>query len=282
MSGLTQLFNGNKGRAARIARAAAAFASRLRHDRRGNILTIFAISLPLMIGGLGIGVEGANWYQTKRALQNAADEAVVAAATNNSSNYLDEARAVTAKYGYTDGSANVSVTASNAATCPTGGSTCYSVTITKKLPLIFSRYLVSAGTQKSGAATQSSSLRRRSRAIKPVHAIIVSSRSRVRHLRQRRRVPDKRCTKGGSDGCSIMSNASMDCNGHNLLADYGDAHGTNSGCGIAQTSNVSAVSDPYARWRRISRRTPARATPRNPRKKADPPSFEQPVSGTKP
>ena len=57
-------------------RAAAAFASRLRGDKRGNILTIFAIALPLMIGGLGLGVEGANWYQTKRALQNAADQAV--------------------------------------------------------------------------------------------------------------------------------------------------------------------------------------------------------------
>ncbi len=57
--------------------------TKLARDRRGNILTIFAIALPLMMGALGLGVEGANWYQTKRAFQNAADEAVVAAATNN-------------------------------------------------------------------------------------------------------------------------------------------------------------------------------------------------------
>ena len=88
MSGLTQLISeGTRGKAARIASAAAAFASRLRGDKRGNILTIFAIALPLMIGGLGLGVEGANWYQMKRALQNAADQAVVAAATNNTSTY---------------------------------------------------------------------------------------------------------------------------------------------------------------------------------------------------
>lgn len=282
MSGLTQLFNGNKGRAARIARAAAAFASRLRHDRRGNILTIFAISLPLMIGGLGLGVEGANWYQTKRALQNAADEAVVAAATNNSSNYLDEARAVTAKYGYTDGTANVSVTASNAATCPTGGSTCYSVTITKKLPLIFSPVFGFGGNTKIGSSNAEliTSTAIASFQTSPrdycILALASSAPSSSAVEFQTNGAP-----KADLSGCSIMSNASMDCNGHNLQADYGDAHGTNSGCGIVQTSNVSAVSDPYAS---LASNIPANTCstyPQEPGKKGTPLPSSNLLSGTK-
>jgi hypothetical protein len=43
-----------------------------------------------------------------------------------------------------------------------------------------------------------------------------------------------------------MSNASAQCNGHDLQADYGDAHITDTGCGVVQESNVPVVADPYA------------------------------------
>ena len=247
MSGLSQLITDNKAKAARIARAACALASRLRRDSRGNILTIFAIALPLMVGGLGLGVEGANWYQTKRALQNAADEAVVAAATNNSSNYLTEAKAVAAKYGFTDGSANVTITGSNAATCPDGTTTCYSITITKKLPLILSQIVGFSGntTIGSSAAELISSTAVASYQTSPRNYCILAlassapSSSAVEFL-------SNGGPKADLTGCSIMSNASMTCNGHDLNADYGDAHGTNNGCGNVQTSNLAEVSDPYA------------------------------------
>jgi hypothetical protein len=51
--------------------------------------------------------------------------------------------------------------------------------------------------------------------------------------------------KANMAGCNTMSNASANCNGHSLGADYGDAHITDSGCGIIQTSNVPVVPDPY-------------------------------------
>ncbi len=247
MPGLSQLITVNTARVARIARAAGVLASRLRQDKSGNILTIFAIALPLMVGGLGLGVEGANWYQTKRALQNAADEAVVAAATNNSSNYLDEAKAVTAQYGFTDGSSNVAVTGSNTATCPDGTTTCYSVTITKKVPLIFSSIIGFTGnsTIGTGKAELITSTAVASYQTTPrnycILALASSAPSSSAVEFQTNGAP-----KADLTGCSIMSNASMDCNGHNLKADYGDAHGTNSGCGIIQSSNLSSVSDPYA------------------------------------
>src|SRR6516162_10036924 len=46
--------------------------------------------------------------------------------------------------------------------------------------------------------------------------------------------------------CTIMSNTGSTCTGHNLNATYGDAHGTNNGCGISEHSKVPAVSDPYS------------------------------------
>ena len=93
---------------------------------------------------MGVGFEVSNWYLTKRAMQNAADAAVIAAADNGGSNYDVEAKAVAAQYGFVNGSAKVTVTVSNKAVCPytadvADGNTCYSVTITKCVPLYLSK-----------------------------------------------------------------------------------------------------------------------------------------------
>jgi len=65
-------------------------------------------------------------------------------------------------------------------------------------------------------------------------------------------------TSGGSDivtngapkanmsGCNMMSDANATCNGHNLGAPYGIAHGTNNGCGVNEVSNAPVVPDPYS------------------------------------
>jgi hypothetical protein len=44
----------------------------------------------------------------------------------------------------------------------------------------------------------------------------------------------------------VKSNTSVQCNGHDLGADYGDAVGTDSGCGKIQNSGVPTTVDPYA------------------------------------
>src|ERR1700674_4706049 len=101
---------------------------RLRTDRRGNVTVMMAFLLAPLIGALSLGFEVSNWYLTTRGMQNAADAAAIAAATNGTSNYDVEAKAVAATYGLVDGSNNITVTASNTAACPAGGNTCYSVT----------------------------------------------------------------------------------------------------------------------------------------------------------
>lgn len=52
--------------------------------------------------------------------------------------------------------------------------------------------------------------------------------------------------KANMAGCSVMANTSARCNGSNLGASYGLAHGTDAGCGIIQVSNVPVVTDPFA------------------------------------
>jgi hypothetical protein len=47
-------------------------------------------------------------------------------------------------------------------------------------------------------------------------------------------------------GCSAMSNSSAQCNGSNLNAVYGLAHGTSNGCGNKQESGVPIVADPFS------------------------------------
>src|SRR4029077_1698624 len=105
----------------------------VRADRSGSVAVIMGILLPILVGTLGLGFEVSNWYRVTRSMQNAADAAAIAAATNGGSNYDVEAKAVAAQYGFADGTNNVTVTATNTATCPSGSNTCYSVTITNKV-----------------------------------------------------------------------------------------------------------------------------------------------------
>jgi Flp pilus assembly protein TadG len=226
----------------RIWRARSSFAS----SEGGNVLLITGLSLPVLLGIAGLGVEGAAWYTERRAMQNAADAAVVAAASNASANYQAEARAVTARLGFTNGTANTTVTAANAVTCPGGASGCYSVTVTRDVPLVFSRVVGYTGSVTVGGAPaiRISTTAIATQAIVPREYCILalgdgSGTSAVDFL-----------SNGGPhadlSGCNVASNSSMTCNGHDLNADFGDAAGTNNGCGNVQSSNMPTVPDPYA------------------------------------
>src|SRR5215469_16632822 len=87
-------------------------------EKRANVAVMFALSAPVLLGGIGLGVEMGNWYFNQREEQNAADAAAIAAATNATATYSAEANAVTANYGFTNGTGGVVVTTSNAAPCP--------------------------------------------------------------------------------------------------------------------------------------------------------------------
>jgi Flp pilus assembly protein TadG len=75
---------------------------RLRNDQRGTVSLMMGLLIVPLVGALGIGFEVSNWYMTGRNMQNAADAAALAAATNGGANYDVEAKAVAAQYGFVD------------------------------------------------------------------------------------------------------------------------------------------------------------------------------------
>jgi Flp pilus assembly protein TadG len=216
----------------------------LRADQRGTVAVMMGFLLPILVGGMGLGFEISNWYSQSRAMQNAADSAAISAAANAGSNYDVEAKAVAAQYGFVDGSKNVTVTASNTATCPAGGNTCYSVTISSVVPLYLSQVVGYTGdTKLNGASIKtltSASIAQQGNKQQPICLLALGKTGTA--LR----------SNGGPNtnftGCTVMSDSAATCNGSNLQATYGLAAGSNSGCGITQYSNIPAVSDPYASY----------------------------------
>jgi Flp pilus assembly protein TadG len=217
--------------------------SRLGADQRGNVAVMMAFLLPPLFGALGVGFEVGNWYLITRAMQNAADSAAIAAASNGTSNYAAEAKAVAAQYGYVDGTNNVTVAASNTAACPGGGNTCYSVTITSEVSLFLAQVVGYQGNAlvngAPGQALSAASVANQSSKQVPLCLLALGTSGA-------QDIVTNGNPKANMTGCNVMANTSARCNGGNLNAPYGLAHNTDSGCGVIQVSGVPAVTDPYA------------------------------------
>ena len=214
---------------------------RLRGDERGAVSVVMGVMMIPLVGALGIGFEVSNWYLKARDMQNAADSAALAAATNGGSNYDVEAMAVAAQYGFVNGTNNISVAVSKPAACPGGGNNCYSVTISAVVPLYVSQVVGYRGdaTLNGGPAKQLSSLAVAKPS--PQLCLLALAGSGVSQGIRTNGAPT-----GNMNGCNLMSNTAAQCNGHNLGAGYGFAHGTSNNCGVTPVSNVPAVTDPYA------------------------------------
>jgi Flp pilus assembly protein TadG len=225
-----------------LARFAVA-SGKLLSNQEGAVVVLAGLLLPVLVGALALGFEVSNWYFTTRDMLNAADSAAIAAASNASSNYDVEAKAVAARYGFVNGTSNVTVTASNAAACPGGaGTSCFSVTISKPVPLYLSRAVGYSGDTtvngSRGKLLTSTSVAEHATILQPICLLALSQIGTA--------LRTDGAPKSDFSGCSTMSNSAATCNGSNLNANFGLAAGTNSGCGNTQYSNVPVVSDPYA------------------------------------
>ncbi len=211
--------------------------------------------MPVLVGGMGLGVEVSYWYMQQQAMQNAADTAAVAAATAGGTSYDEEARGVAARYGFVHGVNNVSVAVHDNAACPSGGTGCFRVTITKLVPLFLSPVVGYAGNatvtsvQNGGTVTSKQT------------ALAAAAVAR------REDTPRKYCilamgedgakwdfllnggAKSDLDNCGIMSNDTLNCNGNGGIAPYADSpHGDPdpSACGLtAHTRPAQKIVDPY-------------------------------------
>jgi hypothetical protein len=201
---------------------------RLRADEGGAVSVMMGFLLIPLVGALGIGFEVSNWYMTARGMQNAADAAAIAAATNAGSNYNVEAKAVAAQYGFVDGTNTVSIEVLNNVTCPDGSTNCYRVRISGKVPLLMSQVVGYTGDATSSTAIANS--------VPTDFCLVALGPKGIR-------------ANGASKSnmaCNTMSNASTTCNGGNMGAPIGAAHNSNKGCGVNAYSNVPAIVDPYA------------------------------------
>jgi Flp pilus assembly protein TadG len=219
---------------------------RLRADQRGNVAVMMGFLLPILCGAVGLGFEVTNWYMQTRAMQNAADSAALAAASNGSSSYNVEADAVAATYGYVSGAKNVTVTALNGVTCPDGTAACYSVQISGMVPLYVSQVIGYSGDltvagQKMKAV---SSTAMAERTLTPQVVCLLALNTTGTALQ------GNGSPKTDFSGCTLVSNANATCNGSNLLANMGIAVGSNgggAGCGLQQISNYpTPLPDPYS------------------------------------
>lgn len=207
-----------------------------------NVAMMFALMSPMLVGGLGMGMETTYWYVDQRTMQNASDAAALAAAGDGTANYASVAAAVAGQYGFQDGVNSVAVASTNAAACPSGGNSCFKVSITAKQQLYLMPFVGFKGDTTVGgqpaqtlhaSATAIQDTTPRSYCLLALNTIGSSILGNG--------VPNTNFA-----GCNTMSNSSATCHGHDMGADYGDAHLTDAGCGVIQTSNVPVVPDPYS------------------------------------
>jgi len=220
------------------------FMRRFGAGKAGNIAITAALVSPVLLGAFGLGTEVTSWYSIQRKMQNAADSAATAAATNGSGNFADEARAVSARYGFTDGQDGVVVTALDEQTCPDGTTACYKVTVKKPVPLALAMVVGYGGDAQIGASPAklltASAMAIQDEAPRPYCIVALANSGASPALRT------NGAPKADLVGCNVMSNTDATCNGHDLNADVGDANGTNDGCGVKRNSHVSKIKDPYS------------------------------------
>lgn len=230
-------------------------------DRRGIVAVIVALAMPVLVGLMGLAAEASYWYVHQRGMQNAADAAAIAAATNGTdTGYAAEAQAVTARFGFTNGSGNIKVTATHPNTATGCASGCYMVVVSDKVPLFLSKVI----TGSTGTTALSATSIAHSGPAYPYCILALNGNVTTDIL-------SNGGPKANLNGCNLMSDSNATCNGHNLNAGYGDAHGTNNGCGNIQRSNVPSVSDPYSY---LASNIPSNSCggvyPQEPTKKKDP------------
>ena len=208
------------------------------------VALVVALAMPVLAGTMGLAAEASYWLLHQRAMQNAGDAAAIAAATNNGSAYASEAKAVAAQYGFQDGSGNAHVTVASSNTATNCTANCYTVTISDEVPLFLSQVIGYTGTttvNKKGMTAITAAAVAMTRVGSASPYCILALAGNVTND-----IISNGAPKANLNGCNVMSNSSAACNGHNLGANVGDAHGTNNGCGIVQNFNVPTVADPYA------------------------------------
>lgn len=208
----------------------------------GATAIIVGLILPALVGAMGLAAEISYWQLHRHAMQNAADAAAIAAATNGGSGYAADAKAITAQYGFQDGTGNVTVSATNPNSATNCTANCYVVSITDEVPLFLSEVIGYRGSttvngQRMTTITASATATTEGSYQYCMIALASSGKTGI----DGNGVPN-----ANMNGCNLASNSGLTCHGHNMNANFADAVGTSSGCGTTQNSGMQPIADPYS------------------------------------
>ena len=93
-----------------LVRSGEALLARFARDKSGSYLIIAALMMPVLVGFVGLGTDYGVWVYTHQSVQSAADSAAVSAATaDKAADVTVQASAVTALYGFVDGTNGATV-----------------------------------------------------------------------------------------------------------------------------------------------------------------------------
>jgi Flp pilus assembly protein TadG len=121
-------------------------------DCNGAAAVMLALALSVVLGLAGLGTEVAAWYTAKQTMQGATDAEAYTAITAKSAGasatqFTTEAKSITSKYSFTDGSAGVTVTVNNppASRAYAGKSNAVEVIISQPQTPLISGVVMSSG-----------------------------------------------------------------------------------------------------------------------------------------
>ncbi len=208
----------------------------------GAVAVQFALMSPVFIGALGLAAEAAYWREHQLALQSAANSAAQAAAQEGGDQYASIGQAVAAKFGFVNGQGRITVNVTQPSSAPGCASDCTVVTITDKVPVMLAAVVGYHGTSTLNGVNMVdiSATAVAQQAAGTSYCILALGGSGAQGI------TSNGAPNANLQGCNVMSDTTATCNGHNLNANIGNAHGANNGCGVQANSNKPIVPDPYS------------------------------------
>lgn len=225
---------------------------RLRADRRGAIIIMFAVMLPIIVGFVGIGVEIAFWFTQDRDVQSIADMAAVGGAYDkrnggNSASITTAATSEATRNGYSAASGyTINVEHPPTAAGYTANNDAVEVTITRTIQSLFAGTILGKGKTVTVNATAIAEVQSGGDACvlsldTSGAGVTVSGNGNVTF-----------------DGCQVASNSSdagaltvsgsgdliTDC--YSVVGSVSDNGGLATDAGCSGVTGGPAISDPYA------------------------------------
>jgi Flp pilus assembly protein TadG len=198
-------------------------------NEKGSVATIFALALIPVMTAVGAAVDYSRANAARTHLQAALDSALIAGAKDDTSNWLQVAQKV-----FTANIASKNISASTP-TFTSESDSSYAGSVSASVPTTVLG-VISIRTLTVGAYSKAQ--------------MVEADDSCILTLDHGQPSSHQSLTLNGApvvnlSGCSIRSNTSMDCNGHDGSATKSYASGVATGC-AAPKSNVTIVPDTYA------------------------------------